>query len=410
VSLLIAAGADINAKNKGPDGDARTALMHAAERRCCKKVADVLLQAGADACVSSSPKHMTALHVAAMTEPTGCCESLLARADTLLEARDFHDWTALMYAAHSGHLDSAQLLIQHGADVQHSIGVTPIMKASLQKHAKVALCLLQAGADVNAVYHSGHCALQAAVQSNSIELVQLLLDHGADINATDNEGYNCLFKAVDDGHVPMMKLLVQRGLNVQAVDSKGHTLLMIAAVRGHKAVVRWLLQQGVAVDTADNQGKTCLHGACGSSSSRDGAAMIKLLLDNGADVHQYSNKQISALDTCAEFGQVECARALIAAGADVNHFNSMNMTCLHVAVMTHRTAVLRLLLEHGATAVMNTVIAIQCAYAPHCSGGKTALMLCSETDTVKTLLAYGADVNVSTDTGDTCLHVAAKHN
>jgi hypothetical protein len=49
VRLLIDTGTDINAKAAGPDGDERTALMCAAERKCCAAVADVLLKAGADA-------------------------------------------------------------------------------------------------------------------------------------------------------------------------------------------------------------------------------------------------------------------------------------------------------------------------------------------------------------------------
>jgi ankyrin repeat protein len=414
--LLVAAGADINASMAASDGVHFTALMRSVDNCCCPMALDILLQAGADPCVRISPKFITALHAAAMAGAVRCCELLLAKAETLLEVRDYHDWTALMYVAHGGRVEVAQLLIQRGADVNmvDSLGVTPLMKASLQKYAEVALCLLQAGADVSVVDHSGHCALQAAVQSNSTELAQLLLDHGADINATDNEGYNCLFKAVEDGHVPMIKLLVQRGLNVHAVNSKGHTLLMIAAGKGHKAAAEWLIQQGVAVNTADNQGKVCLHGACSGSSSDD-AAMIELLLNNGADVHQYSDKQISALDTCAEFGKVECARALIAAGADVNHFNSMNVTCLHVAVMMQHTAVVQLLLEHGATAVMNsavinTAVAIECDYVQLYCRGKTAPMMCTEAHTVKLLLAAGADVHVTNDVGDTCLHVAAKQN
>ena len=37
-------------------------------------------------------------------------------------------------------------------------------------------------------------------------------------------------------------------------------------------------------------------------------------------------------------------------------------------------------------------------------------MQCAAADTVKVLLAAGADVHVTTAAGDTCLHVAARHN
>jgi ankyrin repeat protein len=37
-------------------------------------------------------------------------------------------------------------------------------------------------------------------------------------------------------------------------------------------------------------------------------------------------------------------------------------------------------------------------------------MLCTEVVTLKLLLAAGADIHVTTDSGDTCLHKAVKHS
>jgi ankyrin repeat protein len=45
-----------------------------------------------------------------------------------------------------------------------------------------------------------------------------------------------------------------------------------------------------------------------------------------------------------------------------------------------------------------------------CCGKYTALMVTQEPALIKLLLAAGADVNITTSTGNTCLHVAAAHN
>eukprot|EP00953_Heterococcus_sp_UTEX-ZZ885_P009352 5520-Heterococcus_DN1.PRE.2 len=37
-------------------------------------------------------------------------------------------------------------------------------------------------------------------------------------------------------------------------------------------------------------------------------------------------------------------------------------------------------------------------------------MMCSLVDTLILLLAAGADIHVANDVGDTCLHIAARHN
>jgi ankyrin repeat protein len=65
---------------------------------------------------------------------------------------------------------------------------------------------------------------------------------------------------------------------------------------------------------------------------------------------------------------VQCARALIAAGADVNHCD-LNMTSLHTAFKEHHAALLQLLLENGATAVMNRVLPLKCFTEAHCCDG-----------------------------------------
>eukprot|EP00953_Heterococcus_sp_UTEX-ZZ885_P003497 2399-Heterococcus_DN1.PRE.8 len=168
-----------------PKGFVVTALMCARECKCCTAVLDVLLQAGADPCLHGAPDRKTALHIAARVGLAATCELLLARAGTLLEARDSMLRTALMHASMSGRLDIVQLLLRHGA-VVNTIDTdkqTPLHVASLYNHMSIAVCLLEAGADVHAVELQLVTPIAAAVQANSLPLVQLLLDHGADINA-----------------------------------------------------------------------------------------------------------------------------------------------------------------------------------------------------------------------------------
>jgi ankyrin repeat protein len=138
--------------------------------------------------------------------------------------------------------------------------------------------------------------------------------------------------------------------------------------------------------------------------------MIQLLLAHGADVHKRTVQHDTALDVAANTGHVKCAKALIAAGADVNSIDSGGARSLDHAIIMHRSAVAQLLLENGAKAVMNDLKYADCAYGEDCCvDGLTALMMCTEVDTLKVLLAAGADVHVRTHAADTCLHLAAKH-
>jgi Ankyrin repeats (3 copies)/Ankyrin repeat len=153
VRLLVAAGADIEALFTDPTGIVLTPLMCAIESTCCTAVPAALLQAGADPCTRSPRYNQTVLHRAMRLGLAATCELLLARAHTLLEARDMAGWTALTHAATVGRLDVVKLLLQRGADVNtvNDLGVTPLVAACLEKHSNVVACLLKAGANVHVV-------------------------------------------------------------------------------------------------------------------------------------------------------------------------------------------------------------------------------------------------------------------
>eukprot|EP00953_Heterococcus_sp_UTEX-ZZ885_P041910 21347-Heterococcus_DN1.PRE.1 len=402
VRLLVVAGADINATS-GPDGNERTVLMCASERSCCVKALQITLQNGADVLVSAADG-TTALHLAAAAGRSDSCVLLLARAGSLVHIKNVIGCTAIMQAVAFGSLDTVKILCQYGADINilNAHSVTPLIAACVYKRADIVAYLIEAGADVNAVDCDGHRPLVIAVQNNSSVLVQLLIDQGADIATTDAAGRNAMFAAAAAGLVLMLELLVQCGLSITAADNTGTTLLMTAAVGGRKPAAEWLLQHGAAVNAVDIEGCTALH--CASMNCCDDAAMVALLLASGADVHTRSLRHQTALDVAAGEGRIECARALIAAGADINNTDSNGITNLHLAVQASHSAVAQLLLEHGATAVLNNVVSVSC-----CCSSLTALMLCTEADTLKLLLAAGADVRITTDAGDTCLHKAAAH-
>jgi ankyrin repeat protein len=66
----------------------------------------------------------------------------------------------------------------------------------------------------------------------------------------------------------------------------------------------------------------------------------------------------------------------------------------------------KLLLEHGADAVLNTMQFV--VVDEHST--LSAVMVCNNSATLKLLLTAGADVHAVTSSGDTCLHIAARHN
>jgi hypothetical protein len=117
-----------------------------------------------------------------------------------------------------------------------------------------------------------------------------------------------------------------------------------AASSGHEAVVRLLLENGADVKAKNINGRTALHEAAGVGHD----AVVQQLLENGADVKAKGNNGWTALHGAAGGGHEAVVRLLLENGADVKAKNNYGRTALHEAAGAGHEAVVRLLLENGA--------------------------------------------------------------
>jgi hypothetical protein len=111
----------------------------------------------------------------------------------------------------------------------------------------VAQLLLDHGADVNARDDEGLTALMAAAvaeRGSAANMVQLLLDHGADVNKLDDNGDTALMEAASTGNVAAVKLLLDHNATVNIADKKGRTAFKIAKKMGHTGIAILLRQHG----------------------------------------------------------------------------------------------------------------------------------------------------------------------
>jgi ankyrin repeat protein len=141
--------------------------------------------------------------------------------------------------------------------------------------------LLDSGVSANAKDADGTPALMAATLFADAQGVQLLLDRGADPNASNGVGATALMWAVPD--LTKTQLLVVRGADVNARSTNlQRTPLLIAA------------------------------------SYPRSVAVLKFLLEKGADLHARDSTGIDALGRAAMFADVEAVRFLVENGSDPN--------------------------------------------------------------------------------------------
>jgi len=122
--------------------------------------------------------------------------------------------TALHWAAYRGDKDLADLLIASGAKagVANREGSTPLNLACINGDPAMVALLLKAGADPNEHLPQGRTPLMYAARTGNIEAMKALLDRGADVNATETlRGTTALMWAADEAHPAAVNLLLERG-------------------------------------------------------------------------------------------------------------------------------------------------------------------------------------------------------
>jgi Ankyrin repeats (3 copies)/Ankyrin repeat len=132
----------------------------------------------------------SALHRAAMAgEPGRVRELIEAGANVNVRQRKFRG-TPLQYAAHKGHGDTVQVLLDHGAavDARDANERTPLIWASMGGHGDVIERLLAAGADANAANSGGWTPLHYAAEHDHTESARLLIGGGANPITKNSQG------------------------------------------------------------------------------------------------------------------------------------------------------------------------------------------------------------------------------
>jgi ankyrin repeat protein len=127
--------------------------------------------------------------------------------------------TALQWAAFRSDKALVDLLIRAGANPKaaNRDGATPLWLASINGNAAIVAALLKAGADANEQLPLGRTPLMVASRTGNVDAIKVLLDHGADVNAKETlRGTTPLMWAADEGHAEAIQLLLQHGADIKA--------------------------------------------------------------------------------------------------------------------------------------------------------------------------------------------------
>lgn len=241
--------------------------------------------------------------------------------------------TALVYAARTGSIDSARVLLEGGADVNQTTryGWSPLLAATQNQNYQMGKFLIEHGANVNLANKGGWTPLYLAVDNRNIEggdyptrtadmdslaYITYLIDKGADVNwriteSTETrtvftnqwlneDGATAFLRAAQSGDLELLQLLKARGADPMINTRLGVTPLAAAAGIGWVEsvtrerspgetveTVKYLLSLGIDPNFQASTGRVALHGAAHKGATE----VVKVLLAAGArmDVRDFGN-------------------------------------------------------------------------------------------------------------------------
>ncbi len=243
---------------------------------------------------------------------------------------------------------------------EHASGeLTPLLFAARDGHLESARLLIQAGADVNARAADGKDSLGLAIFNGNYAFASFLVDSGADVNLPDASGFTPLFWAVDrrnmetapnfpwtvmEDPLPLVRKLLEAGADPNAViDSTPMALmregsprivfataLMRAAFSGDPELVRLLLEFGADPHIRSSDDETALSAAAGTGfifgyhrerPTVERLEVLRILVAEGLDLNWHDDYGITPLMAAANLGDPAIIQYLVDQGADLGAFD-----------------------------------------------------------------------------------------
>jgi uncharacterized protein len=180
IERLLGAGADREVR----DGNGRTPL-HVAVYRKQRDAARLLLAKGANANALDRQRY-DVVTIAAVADDVPTLKLVLEGGASAKNVTSPYDGTALIAAAHLGHVEVVQVLIKAGAPLDHvnNLTWTALMESIVlgdggKRHTETLRALVQAGANVNIPDRAGITPLAHARGRGYREMVAILEKAGA---------------------------------------------------------------------------------------------------------------------------------------------------------------------------------------------------------------------------------------
>lgn len=168
-----------------------------------------------------------------------------------------------LFAAFTGKLQQVQASLLNGIDkdAADKHKQTALYKAASNGHASVAMSLILAGANVNAIESENlSTPLHGAAAGGWTTIAHCLVKNHANLEAVDREDSTPLLVAASCGCLQVAQYLVAAGANINARNGFKRTPAMVAKRNGFCDLARFLKAHGSSIDVEFADDDACLKG------------------------------------------------------------------------------------------------------------------------------------------------------
>ena len=117
-----------------------------------------------------------------------------------------------------------------------------LKRSSIQEIISILKQLFSKGAIVDSQDNHNFTPLMYAIETNHIEIVDFLLNNHANVNVKLFNGSVALHMAARLGHFDILKVMLDFGPNLDCQDNGGLTPLMFAIINGHLETAKLLIR------------------------------------------------------------------------------------------------------------------------------------------------------------------------